>query len=857
MLAAGTQLGPYEILSPLGAGGMGEVYRARDTRLGREVAIKLLPAKYSKDAERLRRFEQEARAAGMLNHPNILTVYDVGTHQGSPYLVSELLEGETLRDRIRAAQLSTRKTVDYALQIARGLAAAHAKGITHRDLKPQNLFLTRDGRVKILDFGLAKLTAPELETDQADASTLPAGTEPGAVLGTVGYMSPEQVRGRPADHRSDIFSFGAILFEMLTRRQAFHGESAVETMNAILKEDLPEFPAMPQDLSPALERLLRHCLEKNPDDRFQSARDLAFDLEALSADSGARPGSAAAPVRFRRWWRPALAALMAMAALAAGLILGQRWWPAPAPSFQRLTFQRGAILSARFAPDGQTIVYGSRWDDQPIELFSTRAESPDSRALGLPSAEILAVSSSGEMAVSLRRRFVSQFVYSGTLARASLGGGAPRELLEDVQQADWAPGGGSLAVVRSPGGRTRLEFPIGKTLYETAGWISHPRISPNGQSVAFLDHPVRADDGGDVAVVDWNGNKRTLSSKWLSAQGLAWFRQGREEVWFTATRVGGARALYAVSLSGKERLVARVAGALTLHDISRDGRVLVTRDDSRAGIIGLAPGQTRERDLSWLDFGFVRDISADGGAMLFDESGEGGGATYAVFLRRTDGSPAVRLGDGTANRLSPDGKWALAITHHGPARHLVLLPTGPGEPQTIESAGLNPQGAVWLPDGNRIVIMGNEAGRRVRLYLQDLAGGKPVAITPEGVAMPRVPVSPDGQFVIGRDLDRKLWLYPIAGGLPRPMPGAEAADVPIQWGDGGRSLYVFRPAELAAQVFHLDLASGSRKLWKQFAPADPAGVVSIGPIHLTTDGKAYVYSYFRILSDLYLVRGLR
>ena len=288
-LEVGARLGPYEILAPLGAGGMGEVYRARDPRLGRDVAIKVLPDALRTDPERLRRFEQEARAAGALNHPNVLAVLDVGTHEGVPYVVSELLEGETLRERLRAGGLTPTKAVECAIQIALGLAAAHEKGIVHRDLKPENLFLTRDGRVKILDFGLAKLREPAAGSEGAsEVPTLAQTTEPGAILGTVGYMSPEQVRGFPADHRSDIFSLGAVLYEMLSKRRAFAGESAPEVLTAILKEDPPELASSDRNVPPALGRIVRRCLEKRPEDRFHSAHDLALALEAVSGASRGR-----------------------------------------------------------------------------------------------------------------------------------------------------------------------------------------------------------------------------------------------------------------------------------------------------------------------------------------------------------------------------------------------------------------------------------------------------------------------------------------------------------------------------------------------------------------------------------------
>src|SRR5258706_8903754 len=390
-IAAGSRLGPYEILAPIGAGGMGEVYRAKDARLSREVAIKVLPASFSNDADRLRRFEQEARAAGLLNHPNITAVYDIGTHEGAPYVVSELLEGETLRAALAVGKLSPRRAIDYAIQMAHGLAAAHEKGIVHRDLKPENLFVTKDGRVKILDFGLAKLThAEETKGQQTGMPTATAGTEPGVVMGTLGYMAPEQVRGKPADVRSDIFSFGAILYEMLAGRRAFQGDSAADTMSAILREDPPELSLTNQNLPPGLERIIRHCLEKNPEQRFHSAHDLAFDLEALSAVSATgAPLRAAAAAPKRRVPVAIVAGAVVVAAVAGALVAGRLAGRRPL-AVQRLTLQPGTIVGARFAPDGQTIVYGAAWNGKPFEAFSARLDSTLSRSLGLPPAGVLA-----------------------------------------------------------------------------------------------------------------------------------------------------------------------------------------------------------------------------------------------------------------------------------------------------------------------------------------------------------------------------------------------------------------------------------------------------------------------------------
>ena len=550
VLTAGSRVGPYEVVAPLGAGGMGEVYRAKDPRLSREVAIKVLPASFSQDPDRLRRFEQEARAAGVLNHPNITAVYDIGTHEGAPYVVSELLEGETLRGRLAGGALPQRKAIDYATQIAHGLSAAHEKGIVHRDLKPENLFVTKDGRVKILDFGLAKLIHPEEKGSKTELPTATAGTEPGVVLGTLGYMSPEQVRGQPADVRSDIFAFGAILYEMLSGQRAFSGASAADTMSAILVKEPPDLSLTDRTISPALDRIVRHCLEKNPEERFHSAHDVAFDLDTLSTVSAPAARPSAFPAARKRGLWPAAAVLVLLAAVGGlAYLTGKRNGVQRLPDFSQLTFRRGFIALARFAPDGQTLVYSAAWEGNPFQLFVGRPGSAEATPLQPPGAVLLAVSPSGEMALQLRPRQTA-FFWVGTLARAPLAGGAPREVLEGVQWADWSPDGGSLAIVRDYGGKNRLEFPVGKSLYETGGFITHPRVSPRGDLVAFLDHPTQGDDGGFVAVVDGGGRKRTLSQRWSSVQGLAW-APGGGEIWFTATHVGGNRSLYAVSLNGR------------------------------------------------------------------------------------------------------------------------------------------------------------------------------------------------------------------------------------------------------------------------------------------------------------------
>jgi len=854
-LNAGTKLGPYEIQSLIGAGGMGEVYRAQDSRLQRTVAIKVLPASYSADRDRLQRFAQEARSAAALNHPNILSIFDIGDHQGSPYVVSELLEGETLRDSLKRGHLSLRKAIDYALQVARGLAVAHDKGIVHRDLKPENLFITNDGRVKILDFGLAKLIHPELSRESGDAPTIQAVTEPGVVMGTVGYMSPEQVRGKEADPRSDIFSFGAILYEMISGKRAFHGETAADTMSAILKEEPPELAETTLNVPPALERIVRHCMEKNPAQRFHSISDVAFGLDVLtgvssSTTSGKQP---IAPVRERRrWLLPIATAIVVCAALAAVYIAGQRSARALIPHFHRLTFRRGTILAARFSPDGQTIIYGAALEGRPTELFTTRFDSTDSRSLGLEKTQLLSVSPNGELAVSMDQRQDSPFTATGTLGRVPLAGGAPREVADDVTWADWTPDGSDIAVARLDGRGINLQYPVGKVIYQPRGWVSHVRFSPRGDLIAIADHVPNGDDGR-VVILDRNGHIKLASSFFITVQGLAW-TPDQKEVWFTASKEGSSRALYAMNLSGKERLVLRVPGVLTIHDITRNGRALMTVESDHFGILGFHDGDRNERDLSWFDWSLLSDLSPDGKNLIFFESGEGVGSNYSVFMRGMDGSPAVRLGSGAFPALSPDGKWVAALNLASPTQ-IELLPTGAGQPRVVTNDSLEHTRVAWAPSGRAIIFSAFDANHGPRTYWLDLESGKMRAVTPEGTV--GLLVSPDGKFLLARDSERKRWLYPLEGGDPQLFDVAlEPDDYIIDWEKDGKSILVVKRG-IPAKVVRVYLGSSRVEEVKTFAASDPAGVVTIGGVRFSADRKSYAYDYFRILSDLYVVDGLK
>ncbi len=839
-LTAGTTLGRYEIVAPIGAGGMGEVYRARDVRLRRDVAVKVVPE--------AARSEHEAQVLASLNHPNIATIHGLEDAGGVCAIVMELVEGPTLADRIRGHAMPVAEALPIACQVAAALEYAHERGIVHRDLKPANVKVTPDGVVKVLDFGLAKVFKVE---SGAPGSTVTV-TETGMILGTAAYMSPEQAKGRSVDARTDIWAFGCLLYEMLAGKKAFAGETMSDTLAAVIKSD-PDWRALAANTPPPILQLIRRCLKKDPKHRLQAIGDARIAIEEhLAGDEDGAQVQAA--VGRPALWTPALVAAIVAIVAALGFVFLRYSAPSAPLSYEQITFRRGPIAAARFAPDGKTIVYSAAWDGGPIETFAARLGSPEWRSLNLPDAALLAMSANGEMVIQSARLPLVSTARLGTLARVPLAGGGLRELLDNVAWADWSPDGSNLAVVHVAANKERIEYPIGKVLHETTGWISNLRISPAGDRIAFLDHPMRWDDEGGVAIVDLAGRETVLSTGWQTERGLAW-APGGDEIWFTASKAGN-RSIYAVSLNRKLREVADAPGGLTLQDIAADGRVLLTRDNHRVGILTVGSGATAEHDLSWLDWSIPYDLSGDGKVLLFGEDSGGTGPLYAACMRTTDGaSPPVRLGRGNPTSFSPDGRWALSIVHTAPEQ-LIMLPTGAGRERTLPAGVvIHYDNALWFPDGKHILVVGREAGHEDRCYVQATSRGEPKAMTPEGTV--GLLVSPDGGQVLVRDTRGKFWFYAVAGGAPNLVAGLTEGDMPVQWAAGGRSLFVARhePAEL--NVYRFDLASGARRLCKELTPADRTGLVAMGLPRVTRTGDTYVYYYSTLLSDLYVAQGLR
>jgi len=856
----GKTLGVYRIDSKLGAGGMGVVYKAHDSSLGRAVALKVLTASSLENTERERRFVQEAKAASSLNHPNIVTIYAINSAEldgkSVRYIAMEFIAGETLDHVIGSKGLRVPQALKYAIQVADALATAHAAGIVHRDLKPSNIMVTPQGLIKVLDFGLAKLnetseTDAFADTFHGEGSPL---TEDGTLLGTVAYMSPEQAEGKILDSRSDIFSFGSVLYEMLTGRRAFTGASKISTLSAILsKEPEPITESVP-DFPEELERILARCFKKQPERRWQTMADVKVALEELRQEIESPTTSSSVLRETKRRLVSLKASRWLPVAVTAGILLGllpgayfaSKFFPQAPPAFQRLTFRRGDVTAALFAP-GDSVVYSASWEGTPSMLFSTIPGNRESRSLGTTAGKLLSVSGTGEMAVLLGGEG------PGTLARIPLGGGAPREVLENVTDADWAPDGESLAVVRTVEGHQRLEYPVGNVLYQTD--VRAPqflRISPDGKLIAYF----QMDEIGDfnLFLIGPSHPKELLSAGWRGIGGLAWSPHG-DEIWFSGGHANTDPALFAVSLSGRERLISQLAGWIVLQDVSRDGRVLLNDVNSRLGILFTPPDGTANRDLAWLNASFLDSLSDDAGSILFVELANGEGRNPGIYLRKTDGSPAVRLGYGNRPALSHDGKWVVCIRQDTGGPRLVVLPTGPGDSRVLNFGNLHYESVEWFPDGQRILFTANEPGHPVRSFTYDLASGgsQPTPITAEGARA--AAVSPDQHQAVLIEGNHVSLCAPDGTGA-KPLLDLEVGEKVARWSPDGHYLYMRKAQGDSIQITRLEVSAHRREPWRVLHVPEP-GAVFVSPPAISADGKAFAASFQQDIANLYLVKGLK
>jgi eukaryotic-like serine/threonine-protein kinase len=734
------------------------------------------------------------------------------------------------------------------------------------------------------------------------------------------------VRGKAADHRSDIFSFGAILYEMLAGQRAFQGESAADTMSAILKEEPAELSEVTRNVNPALERVVRHCLEKTPAQRFQSAGDLAFNLESLTDSVGAgksgghaggapsgvaRTGApisevgisqagigqsgvsqtavsqtgisranvsgissadissmnvsssygsiaqeeAKAPAASGGWKKAVFAVVLAAAMVGVGWWIGRGSVHPTMAQYQAISFGSGSVGNARFTPDG-SVVYSASWDGEPTQLYIARAGEYGSRALGVKDAELLAVSKSGELAVRLNSSVLYGWAYVGTLARVPMAGGAARELLDQVEDADWAADGENMAVVRyMPSSRQwRLEYPIGRVLIEGPNWISHPKISPDGEWIAFADHQnATGDDQGSVAVIGTGPNEKEkiLSAGWASLEGLVWSPHG-DEVWFTGVITGGANNPYAVTLSGKERPITNVPGGMWVEDV-RNGTTLAVMHRRKIGIRGMGPDGKEERELGWYSWSVLSDITPDGRKIVFAETADGGGPNYTIFVRDTDGSPPVRIGEGWGLAISPDGKWL--VTQPAKGGPLSVVPTGAGQARQLTHDNVSYQKVRWLPGNKEVLASGYEPGHGSRDYLIDVATGNSRAVTAEGVV--GVMASPDGKWAAVSGQDGKWAVAPLEGGEVRAIPGLDANYRVFGWTADGMAVRAQPVAGVGktAKIYRVNVATGKMDPEMTFGDKlDPGKIVFSG---LPASGGGYAYSYMQVQSQVYVVKGLK
>ncbi len=868
VLSPGDSFGTYTILATLGAGGMGEVYRARDLRLGREVALKVLTEEGAGSDERLQRFETEARAASSLNHPHIVVVYEVGDApdprdgHAVRFLAMELLDGGTLSEIIPQGGLPLRRFFELAIALADGLARAHEAGIVHRDLKPSNLIVTADGHLKILDFGLAKLRH-QTGDGSPDSATLTI-TSPGELVGTLGYMSPEQARGEAAGVASDQFAVGCVLYEMLTGRRAFARASAADTISAILRDEPVSLTVMRPEIPPPLVWIVERCLAKDKRERYAATRDLARDLQNLRAHAGdpslRSSGSGEeqrAPARRRN--RLVGTALLALAALAAVLWFG---WPRrpPMPEFRRLTFRHGVVSRGLFTPGADSFLYTASWDGGPRRTYLAL---PDAMGLDRPleSGEQLpmAYSDDGSQVLVLVGASRAGINLLGTLAAWPALGGTPRMILNDAGWADWSQGGRVLVAVRDLGAERVLErrdvsaAQAEKVIFRTPGAMSFVRLSPDGKRVAFIHHPSRFDDAGEVRIVDLDGSaSRALTPAYERCFGLDWnARSG--EIWLTASVSGAySSTLFAVSPGGRLRPLHRFPGFFVLQSLSSDGKkCLLLEDENRRALLFQRAAEPA-RELSSLGFSIVTDLSPDGKKILFYEGGATPRAT-GIWSRDVDGGEPMRWGEGFPGTFSPDGRWIAGTTVGRPPLQLLLIPAGAGSPKALTSS----TASHWAPSfaGPSTLLFVRSEGSQKQIWTMNTDGSGAHGLGAVDCNNPRA--NPAGtEFVcLGGAPGSTPFIHPIGKGEGRRLLGVGEATVFIyaRFNErGDRILAVSRDRH----VWTLDARTGVKLADDVLPNLDPSTGTGLLSVALNGDGTVRAFSEGRSSSGLHLAWGL-
>ncbi len=837
--------GRYRIERELGAGGMATVYLARDHRHDREVAIKVLRPELAAviGADR---FLSEIKTTANLQHPHILPLFDSGEADGFLFYVMPFIDGESLRSRLtREKQLPVGDAVRIATEVAGALDYAHRHGVIHRDIKPENILL-HDGRALVADFGIA------LAASKAGGGRM---TETGMSLGTPLYMSPEQAMGeREITARSDVYALGCVTYEMLVGDPPFTGSTAQAIVAKVLTEK-PIPPSRARDTIPEeVNEAILIALAKLPADRFSTAAEFATALNGGGPTVRRRGDAVAHTGTPARQWQRTMLAAAALLMLTVGFLAGRAGLGRHAATgivFSPKTFHREGIFNARYAPDGRAIVLSATSVNNVPELFILRPDYPEQASLGLPDSHLLSISSKGELAILVRAEHSNHRVFQGTLARVPLDGGAPREVLDSVREADWSPDGSELAIIHGVHGRDRLEFPIGKVLYETAGYVSDAKVSPDGKHVAFAAHPYRWDDRGTIDIIDRLGKTSVVTREFASLEGLAW-RPNGGELLFSGYGTSGL-VVYGLSESGALREVLSGPGDLTVQDVSRGGQVLLTRDDEPYRLMLKDRGSASERDVSWLNLPFHPILTRDGALLAFTDGSASAGANYEVMMRKSDGDKVARLGEGAAFGFSPDGRSLLTVIPSRPPR-VVLYPTAAGVERTVNVGSFESiASADWFPDAKSILLCGNKVNEANRCYAHSLDGGESHALTPPGTTSGLV--SPDGKEVVAYGQALGHVRYPVAGGAGQEVPHLAFNEHVVRWSSDGRALFVV--GVNSRTVDRLDLATGIRKPFLTLAPENPNEPMRIFYAALSDDNAVYAYIASPRLSQLFTVDGIQ